>query len=220
MSLSENSDAYSKVKKVCACTTQKELTRLYSEWSNSYDEDVKSLEYIGPLVAAKQLDEKLKELNLNNDVRILDLGCGTGLVGEQLYNMGYKNIDGIDFSDELLKVAESKKVYRYLRKGKIASADCRELGVIADQYDAAICVGVFTAGHVKGEGFNDLVHVVKSGGLVCFSVNAPVLDDPQSGYTEKIDELTNANKWKLVSKYLETKYFREGKGWFFVFEIL
>lgn len=70
------------------------------------------MEYTGPLVAAKQLDEKLKELNLNNDVRILDLGCGTGLVGEQLYNMGYKNIDGIDFSDELLKVAESKKVYR------------------------------------------------------------------------------------------------------------
>jgi len=40
------------------------------------------------------------------DVEILDFGCGTGLVGQCLNEMGYSNISGIDASEKMLELAE------------------------------------------------------------------------------------------------------------------
>ena len=64
------------------------------------------------MVAAEQLHETLIKHNYNQDTEILDLGCGTGLVVEHLYKLGYKNVDGIDISEEMLKLSEAKGVYR------------------------------------------------------------------------------------------------------------
>ena len=60
--------------------------------------------------------------------------------------------------------------------------------------------GVFTAGHVKGKGLDDVVHVVKPGGLACFSVNGNVADDSQYEFHEKMNQLSEEGKWKLISK--------------------
>jgi len=46
---------------------------------------------------------------------IFDLGCGTGLTGEALYNIGYRNIIGCDASPGIMRVAElkcDKKAYK------------------------------------------------------------------------------------------------------------
>ena len=73
---------------------------------------MQDLAYIGPAVAAEQLSQKLKDFGYKNDASILDLGCGTGLVGEHLHRHGYTNIDGLDLSPELLQVAQAKGIYR------------------------------------------------------------------------------------------------------------
>lgn len=39
--------------------------------------------------------------------RILDIGCGTGTLSEYIANKGY-NVDAIDFSEEMLKIARNK----------------------------------------------------------------------------------------------------------------
>lgn len=44
---------------------------------------------------------------LPKDARILDLCCGTGLVGENLIKQGYENISGIDFSNNI-RIAQKK----------------------------------------------------------------------------------------------------------------
>jgi predicted TPR repeat methyltransferase len=41
----------------------------------------------------------------------LDLGCGTGLVGEYLAKIGYTNIDGVDASEGMIRLANAKNVY-------------------------------------------------------------------------------------------------------------
>jgi len=40
------------------------------------------------------------------DVEILDMGCGTGLVGQYLYEDGFRQIVGLDASAGMLKEAE------------------------------------------------------------------------------------------------------------------
>ncbi|XP_028408876.1 methyltransferase-like protein 27 [Dendronephthya gigantea] len=216
----EGYDGYSHVKQLNADTTEEELIQLYSKWYKTYDKDVHDLAYIGPVVAANQLMKHLKDFGYNNDVTILDLGCGTGLVGEQLHKNGYKNIDGLDCCQEILKEAKAKSIYKSLQEGYMASDECKDLGVGADLYDAAICVGVFTLGHVKGKGFDDLVHVVKPGGLACFNVNEKVANNPEYKYDEKMSQLVKEGKWKLLSKYYEPQYYEEGQAWFYVYQIL
>jgi SAM-dependent methyltransferase len=41
----------------------------------------------------------------NTDSFILDVGCGTGRISNALYELGYKNIIGIDFSRDMLRNA-------------------------------------------------------------------------------------------------------------------
>ncbi len=176
--------------------------------------------YSGPGIAAEQFSKKMKEFGYTNDARILDLGCGTGLVGEELQKHGYQNIDGVDLMPNLLEVAKAKNIYGSLKQGSMGSPGCKDLGVDANQYDAAICVGVFTLAHVKSEGFDDLVHVVKPGGLVTFGIRELALNAPHYGFREKMDQLCKEGKWKFVAKHHEAVYLNDDSAWFFVYQIL
>lgn len=54
-------------------------------------------------------------MGLNKDtVRILDLGCGTGLIGLELAKRGFTNIVGVDISPGMLEQADQKRVYTEL----------------------------------------------------------------------------------------------------------
>lgn len=47
----------------------------------------------------------------NKHIEILDMGCGTGLVGEELKKLGYTKIVGIDASKGMLDTAAKKQAY-------------------------------------------------------------------------------------------------------------
>jgi predicted TPR repeat methyltransferase len=180
------------------------------------------MSYSAPAVTAEQLTRQMKEFGYTDDARILDLGCGTGLVGDELVKRGYKNIDGVDLMSEMLEVAKAKGIYGLLQQGSMGSPECKDLGIGANQYDVAICVGVLTIAHVKSEGFDDLVHVVKPGGLVSFSIRELALNAPQYGFREKMDQLCKEGKWKCVAKHHEEVYITDDTAgaWFFVYQIL
>ena len=55
------------------------------------------------------------ELNLDRDVRIIDVACGIGIVAEDLAKHGYTNIDGLDPSKGYIEVAKSKGLYKVSR---------------------------------------------------------------------------------------------------------
>ena len=181
---------------------------------------IDDLKYGGPVATVDLLFKHLQALGKGADARILDLGCGSGMVGQELNKRGYKNIDGVDLCAELLEKAKEKGVYAALFQGEMASERCEKLGVAADQYDAATCVGVMTHGHVKGKGFDDFVHAVKPGGLACFTVRRLVWEDPSYGYSTKMDELCNAKKWKLLEKKYVENYTVDDGCWLFCCQIL
>ena len=185
---------------------------------NIFQDMVVKQEYSGHVVAVENFTRKVSKYGYPNDVLILDIGCGTGLVGEELHKNGYKNIDGVDFSPDMLKLAKEKGIYSSLRQGAVGSPECKDLGIAANQYDVAISVGLFSLKHANSEGFNDLVHVVKPGGLVCFSMRELTFND--STYQEKMDQLAQEGKWKLILKDYNPSYFSHDGAWCFVYQIL
>ena len=83
-----------------------ELEVIYKNWASDYEHDVIHLAgYVGHLITTDLLLNYLK----NKKARVLDAGCGTGLVGEILHKNSFNNIEGVDFSEEMLSVANQKK---------------------------------------------------------------------------------------------------------------
>ena len=97
------------LKTVYSETSSSKLNKHYKNWANLYDTDMSSWGYAYPLQLNKILTNKLR---LKKTIKILDAGCGTGYVAEVLNKLNYKNITGIDFSEEMLAIARSKNIQK------------------------------------------------------------------------------------------------------------
>lgn len=83
-----------------------------------------------------------KEINYNKEIRILDIGCGTGRHSIELSKRGY-NLTGIDLSDSLLKHAKSKALEQN-QQIDFQKHDARKLPFL-NEFDLVImlCEGAF-----------------------------------------------------------------------------
>lgn len=60
------------------------------------------------VVPPKKRDELVKFSNLKKGETVLDIGCGTGVISETLFNLSQVKVDAIDLSSEMIKIAKSK----------------------------------------------------------------------------------------------------------------
>ena len=167
------------------------LTEVYRDWAKKYDYDNDHV--LGTVSQPKSvnlLSTRLKD----KTAKIIDVGCGTGLVGEKLKAKDFIYFDGLDISKDMLSIAKSRG-YRNLFLGSLN----KQLPVFDDAYDAAMCIGVFTHGHVSSDRFNELCRIVKPGGYVCFTINEGVFEE--YGFKEMIEEFQSDRTWKVISLY-------------------
>ena len=167
------------------------LTEVYRDWAKKYDYDNDHV--LGTVSQPKSvnlLSTRLKD----KTAKIIDVGCGTGLVGEKLKAKDFIYFDGLDISKDMLSIAKSRG-YRNLFLGSLN----KQLPVLDDAYDAAMCIGVFTHGHVSSDGFNELCRIVKPGGYVCFTINEGVFE--KYGFKEMIAEVQLNKVWEVISLY-------------------
>jgi len=109
---------------------------LYDDWAESYEQDlISDLGYVAHDEACRRLQALVPDKN----ARILDAGCGTGLVGRQLQQAGYTDIHGSDYSLKMLDQARASGAYRSLTQHDLTRPMMPET-----LYDAAIVVGVFS----------------------------------------------------------------------------
>jgi len=144
--------------------TPEEILKYYKDWAgnNKYNKDMIEWNYTAP----KETVSVLKKHALNKNYKILDAGCGTGLVGIELKKSGYLNIEGLDFSQDMLDLIP-QGIYKNLQKVDLNSY----LKIKDDTYDVIICVGTFTFGHVKAHALDELIRITKNKGLICFTIN-------------------------------------------------
>ncbi len=185
--------------KVYYATNHDELMDAYKDWAGRYDDDVVGkFGYVAPVVSSELLIRYLDDKN----ARILDAGCGTGLVGEILKKAGYTNVDGLDYSQEMLDESEKKGVYK-----EYIQADMTKPLEIADNaYDAIICVGTFTLGHVGPSAFTELIRITKKGGPICLTIREGAFE--QEDYRRAMLDLECKNQWEL-HEFVTTDYLKE-----------
>ena len=191
--------------------TTEEVMKYYDDWSekNKYDKDMLDWNYTGP----KETVAVLKKYVLNKDIKILDAGCGTGLVGAELKKCGFSNIDGVDLSQKLLNLV-SKEYYNKLEQVDLNKPLKTENNI----YDVIMCVGTFTFGHVKPPALDEFIRIIKNKGLVCFTINEGIYKE--YGFDKKIKELTDKKEWS-VKEFFKSDYIasKDVNAWLCLAEI-
>ena len=167
--------------------TTEEVMKYYDEWGekNKYNEDMVQWNYTGP----KETVDTFRKYASDKDILIFDAGCGTGLVGQQLKKYDYKNFHGVDLSQKLLD-SIPENLYQ-----KLIRADLNQtINVPDNTYNAVMCVGTFTFGHVKPQAIDEFIRITKKDGLICFTINEGIYKD--YGFDKKIYSLKKDNKWE------------------------
>lgn len=161
----------------------------YKDWAQDYDGDtVENFGYVAHVVSAKALNKFLPQ----RETAILDAGCGTGLVGELLREMGYQTIDALDYSREMLQVAQDKGVYDAYHHADLS----KPLLMDQNTYDAVICVGTFTYGHVGPQAFEELIRITKPRGVICFTIRDGAFEEYD--FRENMVSLEREGAWELL----------------------
>lgn len=181
-----------------------DVRSFYDDAAGQYDEILLSeVGYVSPAMCARAIAPYLPD----KQAALMDLGCGTGLAGEALAELGYQNIDGIDFSSEMLAVARARKCYAKLDLGDLNATIDIETG----RYAAALSVGVFGQ-HVLPAALDETIRIVEPGGIVCFSVNERAFEE--CGFRDKVDALVTENRVTCLALTKEAYHVNENiDGW-------
>ena len=139
------------------------LKQHYKYWADDYDQDLVNWGYAYPSQLKKVMSQ---DIQVKKDSKILDAGCGTGLVAQVLSDMNFKNIVGLDYSKDMLKIAKNKKIYKRL----IQESLNKKTSLRSNQFDIVLCTGVLTSGHVGAKAINELIRVTKNKGYLILSI--------------------------------------------------
>ncbi|MGI9352004.1 MAG: class I SAM-dependent DNA methyltransferase [Rhizobiaceae bacterium] len=190
-----------------------EAKALYKEWAGTYDEAMLGgLGYLTPMKTAELLTANLADKN----ARILDIGSGTGLAGNELSRLGFANLDALDYSAEMLAEAAKRNIYNLLHEVDLT----KPISIESGTYEAMICTGTFTHAHVGASCLDELFRILKPGGVFACTVHQDIWEP--EGFEEKISQLEGAGIVKTVQRKLGI-YFREAEepeGWYILWEKL
>ena len=192
--------------------TPEEVLEYYKHWTdnNKYNKDMVEWNYTAP----KETVAVVKKYVSNKNFKILDAGCGTGLVGVELKKFGYSHIDGVDFSQDMLDLVP-QDIYKNLQKVDLNA----DLKFRDNTYDVIICVGTFTYGHVKAHALDELIRITKDKGLICFTINEGIYKE--YGFDKKIKGLSDSKFWN-VKEFFKSNYItsKDVRAWLCLAEIV
>ena len=192
--------------------TPEDSRELYAQWAPTYDKTfIEDNKYVYP---AKIADVLAKHMPADRSFTVIDIGCGTGAVGEEVAKIRPKSvIEGVDISPEMLAVAGSKlrldgsKVYEDLHETDLTTT----IYFAANHYDFFVSAGAFTIGHLGAYELIDAISVCRSGATIVTGVNQQHWED-----NDFVSAITEAVQDKKITKpqYEEVDIYAEGSAHF------
>ena len=151
------------------------IENLFDNYSNDFEDHlINKLHYETP----RLLSEKLSNyLDKNLKFKILDLGCGSGLVGVELKEITLV-IDGVDISSGMLNQAKKKGIYSNLFKRDIIHF----LENNYHKYDLIVSSDVFNYFGDLNSVFKNIKNSLNDNGFFCFTVESALIEEKNIGF--------------------------------------
>lgn len=141
------------------------IVGLFDMYAETFDRDlIDKLNYQSPRLLAQLI---ARTVPADARLDILDIGCGTGLMGEGLRALK-RTLTGVDLSSNMLEQARRRDIYDRLIESDIAAF----LDAQTDQFNLTVSTDVFIYIGDLARIFAGVRRALRSDGLFCFSVEA------------------------------------------------
>ncbi len=140
--------------------------RMFSRWAPIYEEEVEENAYSAADEVAKTAIKYLAQAD-NNPV-IADIGIGTGLLAQQIYDAIPSRIIGLDFSEDMMASCAGRGITELLVKCDVG----RDQWPIEDNsMDTVVSAGLleYLRMDMTEHFFRQSARILKSGGMLVFT---------------------------------------------------
>ena len=142
------------------------VAQLFDRYADDFSSHLSQLDYRAPDILAKAAMDCLPR----PWTAVLDLGCGTGLVGQCLQGHALR-IDGVDLSAGMVKRAQESGHYHRVWQADIHDA-LEEAHPQGESYDLIVSADVFIYVGALERVFQLATRVLRAGGGLAFSLEA------------------------------------------------
>jgi predicted TPR repeat methyltransferase len=163
---------------------------LFDRYADHFEEHlINSLKYQVPFI----IKEKLQYLNLPRDSEILDLGCGTGLVGKTLVDL-FPHLVGVDISTNMIEETRKKDIYTTLHINDINDFLFKNI----QNFDLIIAADVFIYIGAIQTIFSSVRKCLPSNGYFIFTIELS-LENNMENY-----QLSKSGRFSHSMEYIES----------------
>ena len=153
-----------------------------------------------PKIVADILAKVLRENSVEmTELRVLDLGAGNGMFGEQLQTVGVARVVGVDICEEACIACERDRpgVYDAYYVCDLCNPDHTRQDIASWQIDCLSCVAALGFGDIPAKAFANAFNMVVPTGWIAFNIKESfLLESDTSGFSRLVKSL-------LVSDALE-----------------
>ena len=124
------------------------------------------------------------------DIKIYDIGCGTGIAGQLLTESGYNDLLGTDASSNFIEACRKRGHYRELIL-MLNGIGTEKFPVhLRNRFDVVTACGVWVKGHMPADAMDDIHSALKTGGYFVTAMRSFYYEQGQEeGYRAKLDSL-------------------------------
>ena len=168
----------------------------YGGFAKDYDEHLKNIEWAAPQSIVTKWMEHYSPESLQAQAasgrkhRILDAGCGTGLVGEYMSTVvAMDNVElyGGDITPQMLEEVKSKKSNASYVDLQVIDLK-KELPYEEEFFDSIVSSGVFYVGHCGPDCLPNIFRVLKKNGLLVTTSRKVFYEETKEGWDKYMKE--------------------------------
>jgi predicted TPR repeat methyltransferase len=179
-----------------------EVADRYDDWARTYDDDLAAWSYQAPAVVAGTVVTRHPAAD-----SVLDVGCGTGLVGRALRARGFEGqILGLDISQQSLDMARARGGYDSLEVADLQQRLALDEGSVG----AVVCVGVMTYLPRVEAVWREFARVARPGGVVVVTQREDLWDTRECQAV--VDRMQAEGVWAPLDVTGPAPYLPEGYG--------
>lgn len=157
-----------------------------------------------PSKVTKMLKAALEQEQDNfSELRVLDLGAGNGMMGEELKKYGVSRLVGVDIIPEAYHATERDRPWLYddyYVADFCSLTDAQREEIASWQFDCITTVAALGFNDIPPKAFIEAFNIMKSEGWVAFNIKETFLNNSdETGFSKTIREL-------IFSEYLDIYY--------------
>ncbi|RUS68826.1 hypothetical protein EGW08_023412, partial [Elysia chlorotica] len=174
--------------------------------------------YRAPIKVANTLAGVVHDIT---NAKILDLAAGSGMVGEQLFERGFRNVDAHDGAAAMVDFCRTSGFYKDFFTCFVGNG--QKLPMADNTYDGMSCCGATLNNHLPADAQAEIARVIKPGGFFVNGYRSNMYEtevDYGNEWREEAQRLEKNGTWTLYGVLNFPKFCREADGRVDVYQIL